>query len=146
MYRQTPTALWAGLVPTIWYTATHQGALCLNCFHFNITIKWCTNALQQQTDIISLSSACRISARSKLPCIPKWICITQYAGVIAKVLVSNGRKESLTMKCVHRIVSLNWYRLITGYLSLVHPSHGSKARYCPRSSPQSYLLKHMFIH
>ena len=70
MYRQTPTALWAGLVPTIWYTTTHQGALCLNCFHFNITIKWCTNALQQQTYIISLSSACRISARSKLPCIP----------------------------------------------------------------------------
>jgi len=40
---------------------------------------------------------------------PIWHRITKCAGVIVKVLVSNGRKESLTMKLVHRIVPSNWY-------------------------------------
>ena len=50
-----------------------------------------------------------------------WLRITKYAGVISKVLVSNGWMESLTIKLVHRIVPSNWYWQRTRYLQLRTP-------------------------
>ena len=49
---------------------------------------------------------------------PIWLCITQCAGVVFMVLVSNGRKVSLAMKHVHRIVQ--------------HQTHWRCLEYLPR--------------
>ena len=90
---------------------------------------------------------------------PIWLRITKCAGVIVKVLKSNGRKESLTMKLVHSPVKLTLTKnmvyqpctplswTLSKVLRAIHSTVEltQTARYCQQSIPQSNLLKQQGI-